>query len=27
MPWVFVRDEKLWNLVLSRKQCNNGKRD
>lgn len=27
IPWVFVRDDKLWNFVLSCRQCNNSKRD
>jgi len=27
IPWTFVRDDKLWNFVLSCRQCNNSKRD
>jgi 5-methylcytosine-specific restriction endonuclease McrA len=27
IPWSFVRDDKIWNLVLSCRKCNNSKRD
>ncbi|NLX77534.1 MAG: hypothetical protein GXZ01_09255 [Clostridiaceae bacterium] len=27
IPWVFVRDDKLWNFVLSCRKCNNSKSD
>ncbi|HHW31102.1 MAG TPA: HNH endonuclease [Clostridiaceae bacterium] len=27
IPWVFVRDDKLWNFVLSCSQCNSSKSD
>lgn len=27
IPWTFVRDDKLWNLVISCRKCNNSKRD
>lgn len=27
IPWSFVKDDKLWNFVLSCRDCNNSKRD
>ncbi|MEI8216548.1 MAG: HNH endonuclease domain-containing protein [Eubacteriales bacterium] len=27
IPWSFVKDDKLWNFVLSCPRCNNSKRD
>jgi len=27
IPWSFIKDDKIWNLVLSCRKCNNAKRD
>jgi len=27
IPWSFVKDDKIWNMVISCKECNNLKRD
>ena len=27
IPWAFIKDDKLWNMVLSCPSCNNKKRD
>jgi hypothetical protein len=27
LPWSFVLEDKAWNLVLTCRKCNNGKRD
>ena len=27
IPWSFIKDDKLWNMVLACPSCNNGKRD
>lgn len=27
IPWAFIKDDKLWNLVLACRDCNNKKRD
>lgn len=27
IPWSFVKDDKIWNLVISCRKCNNSKRD
>jgi len=27
IPWAFIKDDKLWNMVLSCRNCNNKKRD
>ena len=27
IPWAFIKDDKLWNMVLACSSCNNKKRD
>jgi hypothetical protein len=27
IPWAFIKDDKLWNMVLACSTCNNKKRD
>ena len=27
IPWSYIKDDKMWNIVISCRDCNNNKRD